>query len=117
MPQTRTEIRFILNDRPVSLSGFNPDATLRFAVLSTPTQENVFALTELKGQPLPPITAPRNHAIVINVDDYDGTRQKIIDAGHTVFEEGKLLTQKGASGREQGFLDADGHMVLIYKMD
>ena len=28
MPQTRTEIRFILNDRPVSLSGFNPDATL-----------------------------------------------------------------------------------------
>ena len=97
--------------------GFDPDAKLRFAVLSTPDQPNVFALTELKGQDLAPITAPRNHAIVVNVEDFDGVQGKIQAAGYHMFEEAKLLTQAGTTGREQGFLDADGHMVLIYKMD
>lgn len=96
---------------------FGKSADLRFAILSTPTQPEIFALTELKGQPLPEPRAPRDHALVLKAADYDGLRQKLKDGGYRLLEEGRLQTHAGASGREQAFLDADGHTVLIYKLD
>ena len=43
----------------------------------------------------------------------DGLR----DAGSTVFEEEKLVTQDGRRGREVGFLDPDGHLVVAYLIE
>lgn len=96
---------------------FARDASLRFAIFSTASQDGVLALTELKGQPLKTADAPRDHGIVIKVDDYDGLRAKLSAAGYRLLEEGKLTTHTGATGREQAFLDDDGHTVLIYKLD
>jgi len=70
-----------------------------------------------QGQPLKVADATRDHGIVIKVDDYDRLRAKSIAGGYRVLEQGKLTTHMGATGREQAFLDADGHTVSIHARD
>ncbi len=89
-------------------------AKMRFAVLGTPEQPNVMALTELKGVELDDVPLPSRSAIVLECTDFDGVMNRAKEAGLTVFKEGSLETKDGRKGRELGFLDYDGNLIVIY---
>lgn len=92
-------------------------ATLRFAVLATPSQSNVVALTEVKGleaeaahiQP----HLPRS-GIVLEFADFDGVIERAKREGLRVFEENLLKTSDGRMGRQQGFIDHDNNLIVAY---
>lgn len=86
---------------------------LRFAVLHTPEQPNVMALTEVPN--LPPATdTPRRSAIVLEIPDIDGVVTGAKALGLKVYAEDKLVTKDGREGREVGIVDFDGNLVVIY---
>lgn len=89
-------------------------ADMRFAVLAAPGQPNVMALTELKGIDLPEMPLPSRSAIVLECTDFDGVLARAKAAGLKVFEESVLETKDGRKGREGGFLDHDGNLIVIY---
>lgn len=91
-------------------------AKMRFAVLSSASQANVMALTELKGIDIPAMPLPNRSAIVLECEDFDGVMNRAKEAGLKVFEEGSLVTKDGRTGRELGFLDHDGNLIVIYKI-
>lgn len=95
--------------------GIDPDAVIRFAVLSAPGQPRVMALTEVSA-PLPELPMPRRSAIVLEVADIDAVVAAARDAGCHVYEEGELLTHDGRRGREVGIADYDGNLTVIYKI-
>ena len=98
---------------------FPPEATLRFCTLSSPSQERCFAITEVTGIELPPQPEPRLHAIVVNIPgDFDAVVEGVNALGTcTVREEGELKDLDGnVKGREWGFEDPDGHLVVLYKL-
>ena len=88
-------------------------APIRFAVLSTPDQPRVMALTEIQA-PLPPKPHPRSAAIVLEMSDVDAAMDRARVKGFEVIPEAVLLTQDGRTGREIGLIDADDHLVVIY---
>jgi len=92
----------------------DPDAGLRFAVLSTKNAPRCMALTEITGQALPEMPLPRRSAIVIEVPDFDETVRKCREAGCIVYDEEQLTTNDGRLGREQGVVDPDGNLVVLY---
>ena len=89
-------------------------ARLRFAVLSTPDQPRVMALTEIKGAERGPVSRPRRAAIVLDIADIDGTVSRAKKNGFQVYPEEKLETHDGRTGREIGIVDADDNLVVIY---
>lgn len=93
----------------------DPDALIRFAVLSAPGQARVMALTEV-SIPLPELPHPRRAAIVIEVADIDGVVSGARAAGCMVYPEGELLTHDGRNGREVGIVDHDGNLTVIYRI-
>lgn len=86
---------------------------LRFAVLSTPDQPRVMALTEVPAE-LEPAPLPRRSAIVVEVGDVDAVVEAATRAGCRVHDEGELLTHDGRRGREVGIVDFDGNLTVIY---
>jgi len=92
------------------------NAKMRFAVLAAPNQPNVMALIELKGIDLPDRPLPNAAAIVVECQDFDGVMDRARQAGLKVFDEGNLVTKDGRTGRELGFLDHDGNLIVIYKI-
>ncbi len=93
----------------------DPDAVIRFAVLSAPGQPRVMALTEV-SMPLADSPFPRRSAIVLEVADVDGVVAGARGAGCAVYTEGELLTHDGRKGREVGIVDHDGNLTVIYKI-
>jgi len=89
-------------------------ASIGFAALSTPGEARVMALTEVAGLARHP--EPRRAAIVLDVEDVDAVVAKAQAGGFTVFPEDKLVTHDGRVGREIGILDADGNLVVIYRI-
>lgn len=89
------------------------DRKLRFAVLSSPTQPRVMALTEVSGEHDAP-ALPRRSAIVVEIPEIDEVLEKCTAAGLKVYEEDHLITQDGREGREVGIVDYDGNLVVIY---
>ena len=92
-------------------------AGLRFAVLATDTQDNVMALTEVTGFDLPSKSPPFTSAIVLDVSDIDDIIAEVKNRGLTCYREDHLVTQDGRKGREYGFLDYDGNLIVIYKIN
>ena len=89
-------------------------ARMRFAVLSTPDQPRVMALTEIKEIEMAPVPHPRRAAIVLDIEDIDGVVDRARAAGFHVYPEEKLETHDGRVGREIGLVDADGNLIVIY---
>jgi len=114
------EIAFIKDSESDSYSYpvFDVDrgAVLRFAVLSTASQPRVMALTEVRGTRLAPVPHPRRSAIVLNIEDIDGTVQRAQQNGFHVYDEEVLETQDGRTGREVGMVDDDDNLVVIYNI-
>lgn len=114
-------VDYIKDSLPTSYSypvfEFPREAKLRFCTLSTTEQVRTLALTEVTGIDLPPTPRPQRSANVFQVDDVGETVAELKRVeGVTLFEEETLHTQDGRVGREQGFLDPDGHLVVIYSI-
>lgn len=93
-------------------------ARLRFCVLTASAdQPRSLALTEITGIDMAPVPEPKPSALVLSVQDIDGVLAKLAQEQLTVYEEEKLVTQDGREGREIGFLDYDGHLIVIYRID
>lgn len=87
--------------------------TLRFAVLGTPEQSNVMALTEVPDTK-PIETKPRRNAIILEIVHIDRVVEQSKALGLKVYTEEKLITKDGREGREIGIVDFDGNLVVIY---
>jgi len=87
---------------------------MRFAILSTPSQPRVMALTEVAEPVLSPTPNPKRAAIVLDVADIDGIVAGAKALGLTVYHEDPLETHDGRVGREVGILDRDANLVVIY---
>lgn len=94
-------------------------ATLRFAVFSSPSQDNILALTEVKGvdaqEHQEPFRFPRV-AIVLESPDFDSVITRAVGEGLTLFDENAFVTSDGLPGRQRGFHDHDGNLIVIYKI-
>ena len=113
------EVAFILDSPDDSYSypvfEIGQSHKLRFAALSTATQERVMALTEVPAE-LPLVPHPRRAAIVLEVGDVDAVVAGATEAGCKVYEEEELHTHDGRVGREVGIVDFDDNLVVIYKI-
>lgn len=89
---------------------------LRFAILSTPSQPRVMALTEVQDPELGQNPLPRRAGIVIEVADIDGVVAAAKKLDCKVYHEDALVTHDGRVGREIGIVDEDGNLILIYNM-
>lgn len=112
-------VDFVKDSEPDSYSypvfEIPPRAKLRFAVLSANQQQpRSLALTEVRGVELPELPAPRRHALVLHVAAMDDVLRSLAAEGLRVYPEEVLQTQDGRIGREVGFVDHDGHLVVIY---
>ena len=93
------------------------EATLRFCTLSSEEQVRTLALTEVTGIDLPDTPRPQRSCNVFQVDDVGETVDRLKQVpGVTLYEEETLHTQDGRVGRELGFVDPDGHLVVIYSI-
>ena len=91
------------------------DAQVRFAVLSANIEQpRSLALTEVAGVELAPVPLPQRHALVLNVEAFDEVVAAVQREGLLLHPEELLQTQDGRTGRELGFVDHDGHLVVIY---
>jgi catechol 2,3-dioxygenase-like lactoylglutathione lyase family enzyme len=94
-----------------------PAARMRMAMLSSDTQERTLALIEVAGAPINVPTSPRPASMVINAADLPAMVSKAGQMGLTVFKELDLKTVDGKTGKEQGLLDPDGHLVILYQLN
>lgn len=93
-------------------------ASLRFAVLSAnDEQPRSLALTEVRGIEIPGPELPRRNALVLNIERIDEVLASLAGEGLHVYPEERLETHDGRIGREIGFVDHDGHLVVIYRID
>ncbi len=91
------------------------EADLNFATLDSPTQERTFALTEIKGVPLPKQEGIHMSASVIKVDNLTEviTKIKALGLKTTALKKDE---NEYASFIEQAFVDFDGHLIVLYEM-
>lgn len=93
-------------------------AGLRFCVLSAnDEQPRSLALTEITGVPLPVLPMPRRNALVLHIQAIDAVLDALRAEGLKVYPEEVLETNDGRTGREIGFVDHDGHLIVIYRID
>jgi catechol 2,3-dioxygenase-like lactoylglutathione lyase family enzyme len=115
------EIAFVRNSPPSSYSyvvfGIPREAQLRFCVLSTATQPRVLALTEVRSIEVPQPPVPRRSAVVIEHADLEGVVARLAARGLEVFPQEHLVTGDGRAGTETGFLDDDGNLVVLYRIE
>ncbi|RKR15250.1 catechol 2,3-dioxygenase-like lactoylglutathione lyase family enzyme [Maribacter vaceletii] len=91
------------------------EADLNFATMDSPTQERTFALTEIKGVPLPKQEGIHMTASVIKVDDLADVISKIKDLGLKTTDV-KTDENDYATFIEQAFIDYDGHLIVLYQL-
>jgi len=92
-------------------------ATLREAMLSSPTQARVLGLTEVTRVELETAAKPNRVALVVEVENFDETITAVRELGLTVFREDRLTTVDSREIAEQGFLDWDGNLTLVYSYE
>lgn len=90
-------------------------AKATFIALDSPSKERTFALTEIKGIELPKQTGTRMSVSVIKVDNLKDTIQKIEALGLETLDVCTDTTD-GQTYIEQGFVDYDGHLILLYQL-
>jgi catechol 2,3-dioxygenase-like lactoylglutathione lyase family enzyme len=94
-------------------------ARLRFAALSAgPSQVRTLALTEVTGITLPAAPTPSLHALVLECPPLDAVLRALATIPDVqIMPEERLRTHDGRLGREVAFMDPDGHVVVLYRMD
>lgn len=129
MERTLTLWRDILGLQPGEITTSGPNsysrevfnipvrANMRFCTLSAgPNQVRTVALLEVRGVHLPHRTGIRTTGAVINAN---GRLDTIIAAaranGLPVFSQRVLESASQGNGIEQGFLDWDGNVIVLYQ--
>lgn len=115
----RVEVEMPLKPTSYAYVMFNIDtkAQMRMAMLSSDTQQRTLAIIEVKGTPINIPTSPRPHSMVLESPDLPGMAARARERGLTVFKELELTTVDGRKGKEQGMLDPDGHLVILYQLN
>ncbi|AUN31193.1 VOC family protein [Niveispirillum cyanobacteriorum] len=115
----RVEVEMPLKPTSYAYVMFNIDtkAQMRMAMLSSDTQQRTLAIIEVKGAPINIPTSPRPHSMVLESPDLPGMAARARERGLTVFKELELTTVDGRKGKEQGMLDPDGHLVILYQLN
>ena len=92
-------------------------AAMRFCTLSAgPTQVRTLALLEVKGVRLPRKTGIRTTGAVINANGrLDAIIASARTMGLTVMSPRVLESATQGTGIEQGFLDWDGNVIVLYQ--
>jgi catechol 2,3-dioxygenase-like lactoylglutathione lyase family enzyme len=112
------KVEFMKESAPDSYSypvfAIDHAAKLGFAILSTPTQPRIMALTEIRGMDIPRNPPPRRSAIVLDVPNLDEVIAACKGAGFETYPEDELVTHDGRRGREYGIVDADDNLIVIY---
>lgn len=112
------KVEFMKDSEPDSYSypvfNIDPSAKLGFAILSTPTQPRIMALTEIRGTTIPRNPPPRRSAIVLDIPNLDEVVAACAEAGFETYPEDELVTHDGRRGREYGIVDADDNLIVIY---
>ena len=97
--------------------GIPEDIPIRFATLSSESQQRTLALIEAPGLPSPVRDAPRA-AVVIQVASVPETLAGATALGLGIREPRTTLTpEKGPPRTESAFYDSDGHVVVIYQIE
>lgn len=94
-------------------------SSLRFAVLSSKSQINVLALTEVTGPgTLMPLSgdARPGSGLVMEVSDFDLIFVKLEQMGLKTLVENAFQTSNGRNGRQRGFRDYDGNLIILYTL-
>lgn len=115
----KVEVQMPLKPTSYAYVMFNIDskAVMRMAMLSSDTQQRTLAIIEVKGAPINIPTSPRPHSMVLASPDLPGMAARARERGLTVFKELELTTVDGRKGKEQGMLDPDGHLVILYQLN
>jgi catechol 2,3-dioxygenase-like lactoylglutathione lyase family enzyme len=100
-----------------TMFAIDQSAKMRMAFLSSDTQQRTLALIEVSGMAISVPRAPRPASFVVTASDLPGMIRKAGDMGLTVFKLLNLTTVDGRTGKEQGLLDPDGHLVILYQLD
>lgn len=92
-------------------------AAMRFCTLSAgPTQVRTLALLEVRGVRLPRKTGIRTTGAVINANGrLDAIIERAREMRLTVFSRRALKSATQGTGVEQGFLDWDGNVIVLYQ--
>lgn len=96
------------------------EASLRFAVLSSGTQTNVLALTEVSGPgSVARLSGQAQSAsgLVLEVAEFDTVFSRLERMGLNTMNENKFLTADERDGRQRGFLDRDGNLIILYQLN
>jgi len=115
----KVEVEMPLKPTSYAYVMFNIDtkAQMRMAMLSSDKQQRTLAIIEVKGAPINIPTSPRPHSMVLESPDLPGMAARARERGLTVFKELELTTVDGRKGKEQGMLDPDGHLVILYQLN
>ncbi len=115
----KVEVEMPLKPTSYAYVMFNIDtkAQMRMAMLSSDKQQRTLAIIEVKGAPINIPTSPRSHSMVLESPDLPGMAARARERGLTVFKELELTTVDGRKGKEQGMLDPDGHLVILYQLN
>ncbi|MFM2045438.1 MAG: hypothetical protein RLY86_4014 [Pseudomonadota bacterium] len=96
----------------------DPAATLRGTMLSAgERQVRTLALFEVAGQPITVTQSPRPAALVIDAENLPEVMRRITALGLTTFPTRPLKTPEGVTGTEWGFVDPDGHLIVLYELE
>lgn len=97
--------------------GLEPEIDLDFYALGTEDQPRSLGLLEVRNIDLGQAETPRRAALVININEFDQVIEQSVTLGLKVYDEYPLETSDGRKGREQGILDFDGNLVVVYCID
>ncbi|MDX1515886.1 MAG: hypothetical protein R3288_03550 [Woeseiaceae bacterium] len=107
------------DDYVFHLMNLPPGTTVRTVALSAGAQQvRTMALIEVRGLDALPENAPRRAAVVVNAR---GRLTQIIAgaraAGLRLTRENRFETVEGIAAIEQGIVDWDGNLILVYQLD
>jgi len=95
-------------------------AKIRFATLNAgPAQPRVLGLIEVTGVDWQrPVISPHTSAVVIEIEHLEAVAGRLRELpGVRVLPVGHLATHDGRHGQELAVWDADGHLVVLYRID
>jgi catechol 2,3-dioxygenase-like lactoylglutathione lyase family enzyme len=114
------DLEFIGDDRSDAFAyeifSIPQDIKIRFAALSSESQQRTLALIEAPGHAA--AQSERRTAVVIQVESVTATLEGAVALGLDICQPRTSLDPaKGPPRTESGFYDHDGHTVVIYNLE
>lgn len=101
---------------PYDIFDLAPEVDLDFYVLGTHEQPKSLGLLGVRNSKPQQAECQRRCCLIINVSDFDGVIEGAHKLGLKLYDEYPLETHDGRQGREQGILDFDGNLTVVYSI-